>query len=263
MTEAREVVLSVQNLTRRFGGLVAVAEVSFDVLAGEIVALIGPNGAGKTTLFNVVTGVYQPSEGDVFYLDESLADLQPHEICRRGIARTFQNIRLFNGMTVLENVMIGRHTRTGAGLHDALFGLRRHRHEEKDGRERARHLLEFVGLTGQEATIASDLPYGHQRRLEIARALASEPKLLLLDEPAAGLTPAEKTELKELIEAIRGHGITVLLIEHDMKFVMGISDRVVVLDYGRKIAEGIPEEIRRNPAVIEAYLGTGAETGVA
>lgn len=247
-------ILEVRGLTRRFGGIAAVSDVSFHVAPQEIVALIGPNGAGKTTVFNVITGIYPPDAGDVLLLEESLVNLHPEEIVALGVARTFQNVRLFDRMTVEENVLVGRHTRTGAGLLDSLLGTRRHRREEADGRARARHLLEFVGLGGLDVP-ADALPYGHRRRLEIARALATEPRLLLLDEPAAGLNPAEKTDLMALIRRIRDDGHTVLLIEHDMRLVMDISDRIVVLDHGEKIAEGRPEEIRRDARVIEAYLG--------
>jgi branched-chain amino acid transport system ATP-binding protein len=248
-------ILEVDNVTLRFGGVVALNEVSFHINEGEILGLIGPNGAGKTTCFNVMTGVYQPTSGTVRFRGEPLGRRKRFEITKLGIARTFQNIRLFGNMTALENVMVGADTHHRTGVLSAMFRLPRHRVEEAEGRARAEELLEFMGLTKVSGELARNLPYGDQRRLEIARALATGPKLLCLDEPAAGFNPAEKAKLMELIRKIRDQGYTVLLIEHDMRLVMGVTDRIVVLEFGRKIAEGLPAEIRDNPAVVAAYLG--------
>jgi branched-chain amino acid transport system ATP-binding protein len=258
MTEPTKV-LEVDDVTIRFGGLTALDSVSFDIHEGEILGLIGPNGAGKTTCFNVMTGVYQATSGEVRFDGQPLAKMQRHKITRLGIARTFQNIRLFRSMTVLENVMVGADAHSKVGLLDALFRTSRHRHTEQASLERAKELLEIVGIRARHDELAANLSYGDQRRLEIARAMATGPKLLCLDEPAAGFNPAEKALLMELIRKVRDQGYTVLLIEHDMRLVMGVTDRIVVLEFGRKIAEGTPAEIRDNPAVIAAYLGVDEE----
>jgi branched-chain amino acid transport system ATP-binding protein len=247
--------LGLDAVSKHFGGLVAVADLSLSIERGSIVAMIGPNGAGKSTVFNLITGVYEPSAGDIVFADRSIRGLRPDQVTTRGVARTFQNIRLFAFMSALENVMTGEHARMHATLADSLLHTPRQRAEERRVRERARDLLRFVDLERASDTYARNLPYGHQRRLEIARALASEPTLLLLDEPAAGMNPREKEDLIALIERIRAGGVTVFLIEHDMQLVMSVSERISVLDHGEKIAEGPPSAIRSDDRVIEAYLG--------
>jgi branched-chain amino acid transport system ATP-binding protein len=252
---SEEPLLEVRDVTLRFGGVTALDGVRFHINRGEILGLIGPNGAGKTTCFNVMTGVYQPTSGSVVFDGKRLGRRKKHQITRLGIARTFQNIRLFPEMTALENVMVGADAQHRTSVLSALFRLPRHHREEREGRARAMELLELVGIAHRAEEAARNLPYGDQRRLEIARALATGPALLCLDEPAAGFNPAEKTKLLELIRRIRDDGYTVLLIEHDMRLVMGVTDRIVVLEFGKKIAEGAPAEIRENPAVVAAYLG--------
>lgn len=258
MTE-NSIMLEVQDLTIRFGGLVAVNAVNFQVPTGSIFGLIGPNGAGKTTLFNMISGVYAPTSGKVIFNGEEIQGRPPYKVNALGIARTYQNINLFKKMTVLENVMVGCHTRTSSGLLSSILHTKKQRDEERAVVEKCLDILEFMELRDKAELKASSLSYGEQRRLEISRALASEPKMLLLDEPAAGMNGAEKEDLQQTIRKIAGKGITVLLVEHDMKLVMNVTHQICVISFGKRIAFGTPEEIQQNPDVIEAYLGGGLD----
>ncbi len=254
----QEIMLSVKGVNKSFGGLKALSDVGIEVKKNQVYGLIGPNGAGKTTFFNVITGLYEPDTGEFVLNGKNYEPTAVHEVAKAGIARTFQNIRLFGQMTAVENVMVGRHVRTHGGVLGSILGLKSVKAEENAIRERAMELLEYVGISKYHDYVARNLSYGHQRRLEIARALATDPKLLALDEPAAGMNDSEKVDLAQLIEKVSADGVTVLLIEHDFKFVARLCNEITVLDYGKVLAQGKPDDVRHNPQVQEAYLGSKA-----
>lgn len=256
-------VLEIKNVTKSFGGIQALKGVTFSIREGEVYGLIGPNGAGKTTMFNLITNIFAPTSGEIHFRGENITNLKSYKITEKGICRTYQNIRLFPQMTALENVMVGGHSRISSGVFRSVFRTKSQKQEEKQLKEKAEQLLELVGLSDEKEQFAENLSYGQQRRLEIARALASNPKLLLLDEPAAGMNETETDSLFDLIKKIQSMGITVLIIEHDMPLVMRLCDRITVLNFGEKLAEGTPEEIQNNEAVIEAYLGKEEEDTIA